>query len=142
MCPIWMGFFLKKDLDSRNINMCILKKCFGKILKISEIFKIYIFLHHKWSQSSISKFILSIWYTLYNFCFFFLTWREIIFREEVRNSILGYPSLKNKNFGTFLGEIYRINPEILGYPRIPGYPLTTSLWFFDVMILKIIRIKI
>ena len=47
-------------------------------------------------------------------------------REEVRNSILGYPSLKNKNFGTFLGEIYRINPEILGYPRIPGYPLTTS----------------
>ena len=49
-------------------------------------------------------------------------------REEVRNSILGYPSLKNKNFGTFLGEIYRINPEILGYPRIPGYPLTTSLF--------------
>ena len=48
-------------------------------------------------------------------------------REEVRNSILGYPSLKNKNFGTFLGEIHRINPEILGYPRIPGYPLTTSL---------------
>ena len=50
-------------------------------------------------------------------------------REEVRNSILGYPSLKNKNFGTFLGEIHRINPEILGYPRIPGYPLTTSLHF-------------
>ena len=41
--------------------------------------------------------------------------------------ILGYPSLKNKNFGTFLGEIHRINPEILGYPRIPGYPLTSSL---------------
>ena len=40
---------------------------------------------------------------------------------------MGYPSLKNKNFGTFLGEIHRINPEILGYPRIPGYPLTTSL---------------
>ena len=49
------------------------------------------------------------------------------YREDVRNLILGYPSLKNKNFGTFLGEIYRINPEILGYPRIPGYPLTTSL---------------
>ena len=48
-------------------------------------------------------------------------------REDVRNLILGYPSLKNKNFGTFLGEIHRINPEILGYPRIPGYPLTTSL---------------
>ena len=43
-------------------------------------------------------------------------------REEVRNLILGYPSLKNKNFGTFLGEIHRINPEILGYPRIPGSP--------------------
>ena len=49
------------------------------------------------------------------------------FREDVRNLILGYPSLKNKNFGTFLGEIHRINPEILGYPRIPGYPLTPSL---------------
>ena len=48
-------------------------------------------------------------------------------REDVRNLILGYPSLKNKNFGTFLGEIHRINPEILGYPRIPGYPLTPSL---------------
>ena len=48
-------------------------------------------------------------------------------REDVRNLILGYPSLKNKNVGTFLGEIHRINPEILGYPRIPGYPLTTSL---------------
>ena len=52
-------------------------------------------------------------------------------REDVRNLILGYPSLKNKNFGTFLGEIHRINPEILGYPRIPGYPLTTSLWLLD-----------
>ena len=51
----------------------------------------------------------------------------LIRREEVRNSILGYPSLKNKNFGTFLGEIHRINPEKLGYPRIPGYPLTSSL---------------
>ena len=50
------------------------------------------------------------------------------YREEVRNLILGYPSLKNKNFGTFLGEIHRINPEILGYPRIPGYPLTPSLF--------------
>ena len=50
-----------------------------------------------------------------------------LFREDVRNLILGYPSLKNKNFGTFLGEIHRINPEILGYPRIPGYPLTPSL---------------
>ena len=48
-------------------------------------------------------------------------------REEVRNLILGYPSLKNENVGTFLGEIHRKNPEILGYPRIPGYPLTTSL---------------
>ena len=41
-------------------------------------------------------------------------------REDVRNLILGYPSLKNKHFGTFLGEIHRINPEILGYPRIPS----------------------
>ena len=56
-----------------------------------------------------------------------LTHFSRIYREDVRNLILGYPSLKNKNFGTFLGEIHRINPEILGYPRIPGYPLTTSL---------------
>ena len=42
--------------------------------------------------------------------------------------ILGYPSLKNKIFGNFLGEIHRINPEILGYPRIPGSPLTPSLY--------------
>lgn len=48
-------------------------------------------------------------------------------REDVRNLILGYPSLKNKNVGTFLGEIHRINPEILGYPRIPGSPLMYSL---------------
>ena len=51
----------------------------------------------------------------------------VSYRDDVRNLILGYPSLKNKNFGTFLGEIHRINPEILGYPRIPGYPLTSSL---------------
>ena len=38
--------------------------------------------------------------------------------------ILGYPLL---TYGTFLGEIHRVNPEILGYPRIPGYPLTPSL---------------
>ena len=121
------GILFEKRSWFQEYQYVYTKKMFWKILKTSEIFKIYIFLHHKWSQSSISKFILSIWYTLYNFCFFFLTWRDIIFGEEVRNSILGYPSLKNKNFGTFLGEIYRINPEILGYPRIPGYPLTTSL---------------
>ena len=51
----------------------------------------------------------------------------LIYREDVRNLILGYPSLKNKIIGNFLGEIHRINPEILGYPRIPGSPLTTSL---------------
>ena len=66
---------------------------------------------------------------------YFLVWLAMIRwlslntkdREDVRNLILGYPSLKNNNFGTFLGEIHRINPEILGYPRIPGYPLTPSL---------------
>ena len=61
-----------------------------------------------------------------NIQFSIRTWHHLV-REDVRNLILGYPSLKNKNFGTFLGEIHRINPEILGYPRIPGYPLTTSL---------------
>ena len=60
----------------------------------------------------------------------------VIVREDVRNLILGYPSLKNKNFGTFLGEIHRINPEILGYPRIPGYPLTPSLTVSIVKIYK------
>ena len=65
-----------------------------------------------------------------SYCPFCRKAKVTIFREEVRNSILGYPSLKNKNFGTFLGEIHRINPEILGYPRIPGYPLTTSLHKF------------
>ena len=49
------------------------------------------------------------------------------FREVVRNLILGYPSLTNKIFEIFLGEIHKVNPEILGYPRIPGSPLTTSL---------------
>ena len=48
-------------------------------------------------------------------------------REDVRNLILVYPSLTNNFFLTFLGEIHRVNPEILGYPRIPGSPLTTSL---------------
>ena len=45
-------------------------------------------------------------------------------REDVRNLTLGYPSLKNRNS---LGEIHKVNPEILGYPRIPGSPLTHSL---------------
>ena len=49
-------------------------------------------------------------------------------REGVRNLILGYPSLINKIFGTFLGENHRVNPEILGDTMIPGSPLTTSLW--------------
>ena len=40
-------------------------------------------------------------------------------REVVRNLILGYPTLIHKFFGTFFGEIHRVNPEILGYPRIP-----------------------
>ena len=53
------------------------------------------------------------------------------FREVVRNLILGYPSLTNKIFEIFLGEIHKVNPEILGYPRIPGYPLTTSLGLPD-----------
>jgi len=26
-------------------------------------------------------------------------------------------------FWNFFGEIHRVNPEILGYPRITGYPL-------------------
>ena len=45
----------------------------------------------------------------------------------VKNLILGYPALIHKNFGTFFGEIHRVNPEILRYLRIPGYPLTSSL---------------
>ena len=32
-----------------------------------------------------------------------------------------------------MGEIHRINPEILGYPRIPGYPLTASLHIFSMI---------
>ena len=38
-------------------------------------------------------------------------------REDVKNLTLGYPSSTNRNL---LGEIYKVNPEILGYPRIPG----------------------
>ena len=48
----------------------------------------------------------------------------VIIREDVRNLTLGYPSLTNRNL---LGEIHKVNSEILGYPRIPGSPLTTSL---------------
>ncbi len=44
------------------------------------------------------------------------------FREGFRNLILGYPTLIQKNFGIFFGEIHRVNPEILGYPRIPRIP--------------------
>ena len=77
--------------------------------------------------------------TQYSFCgrlLYIFVWRRSHFfhekkfflnnaiREDVRNLILGYPLLTN---GTFLGEIHRVNPEILGYPRIPGYPLTPSL---------------
>ena len=47
--------------------------------------------------------------------------------ECVRNLILGYPTLIHKIFETFFGEIHRVNPEILRYPRIPGSPLMTSL---------------
>ena len=36
-------------------------------------------------------------------------------------------SLIHKIFGTCFGDIHRVNPEILGYPRIPGFPLTTFL---------------
>ena len=46
---------------------------------------------------------------------------------DVINLILGYPSLINKIFEIFLGKIHRENHGILGYPRIPGSPLTTSL---------------
>ena len=45
-------------------------------------------------------------------------------REDVSNLTLGNPSSTNRNL---LGEIHKVNPEILGYPRIPGSPLTTSL---------------
>ena len=48
-------------------------------------------------------------------------------REGVRNLILGYPTLMNKQFWNFFGEIHSVNPKILGYPRIPGSPLTPSL---------------
>ena len=41
-----------------------------------------------------------------------------IIREGVRNLILVYPTLIHKFFGTFFGEIHRVNPEILVYPRI------------------------
>ena len=55
-------------------------------------------------------------------------------REDVRNLILGYPSLTNKIFGTFWGEIHRVNPEILGYPRIPGhYDLTREKILLDFL---------
>ena len=44
-------------------------------------------------------------------------------RECVRNFILGYPTLIHKIFGTYFGEIHRVNLEILGYPRISRIPL-------------------
>ena len=37
--------------------------------------------------------------------------RFSITREDVRNLTLGYPSLTNRNL---LGEIHKVNPEILG----------------------------
>ena len=40
------------------------------------------------------------------------------YSEDVRNLILVYPTLICKFFRTFLGEIHRVNPEILVYPRI------------------------
>ena len=44
-------------------------------------------------------------------------------REGVRTLILGCPALKQKIFGTFFGEIHRVNPEVLGYSRIPSNAL-------------------
>ena len=50
----------------------------------------------------------------------------IFLREDVRNLILGYPTVMHKIFGKFFGKIHIADLEIFGYPRIPGYPLTSS----------------
>ena len=57
---------------------------------------------------------------------------SMIAGRSVRNLILGYPTLIHKNIGTFLGEIHRVNPEILGYPRIPRH-LSKALPEYNVM---------
>ena len=43
-------------------------------------------------------------------------------REDVRNLILGYPAIHEKFFLNIFAKFFRVNPEILGYPRIPRIP--------------------